>query len=180
MFFGRRKNSVRRPSRLESPHTSRNIRSYDDRFATNNHGLQIFNGPNLLKVSKTAALLTSGIIASFGASAILFNDGLSKLFGGLVLSFITVSILAQHAKALGEQRRTGSNLVTQAAISWGRFTNELTRYEAENMSSSNAYFNLFNGGAKIFDNSVPPLFKSGFEWVIEQLIVKDDEQLRLR
>lgn len=145
---------------------AREIQRYDARFATNRHGLQMFNGPNPVKVGKTIAVLASGMLMSFGASAILFDDGLSKLFGTLVLSLIMVYLLSQHAQALGEQRRTGSNLVTNMAIGWGLFTHKITRREAEDIAATNASFNLFNGGEKMFDDVVPTGFKDWFERVI--------------
>lgn len=167
------------PVARQSANRSRDIQRYNERFATTDHGLQMFNGANPLKVSKTMALLASGMVVSFGASAILSDNLLSKIFGGLVLSFVTVSIIAQQAKALGEQRRTGSNFITQAAISWGMYTNKLTRQDAEQVASSNAYFNLFNGGAKIFDDLTPPWFKSLFEDSVKQ-VLSDEGQERTR
>ena len=178
MFFLDRKKTERQ---LKHKHTSvsSDIRRYDARFATNQHGLQMFNGPNPVKVCKTIALLSLGVMASFGVSALTLDDLFTKIFGGLVLSLITIGMLAQQATALGERRRTGSNFVTRAAISWGLFTHNVTRSEAEHIASDNAFYNLFNGGEKIFDDLFPEAFKNLVEHVVNQQS-REVKETRLR
>ena len=140
-------------------------------FASDTHGLQLANGPNPLKAYKSLAVLATGILGSLGASTLLFDDGLSRLFGAVILSIGACFILSQQAKALGAQRRIGSNLITQAVTSWGLFTNRITLQDAEQIASVNDSFNLINGASKLFDDWVPPSLKDSFEYLVNQQLV---------
>lgn len=122
----------------------------------NNSGPQMVHGLNGLKVCKTMTLFSAGMIGSFGASSILGHNELSQT----LLASITFSLIAYNAIILGEQRRAGSNFVARTA----------SRLGAQDVALSNTLFNLFNGGAKMFDDYAPKEFNDWFEKKVHELL----------
>ncbi len=135
---------------------SRRIKKDDKPFIINSSGAQILHGSNGLKVCKTMALFSAGMVGSFGASTILAHNELSQT----LLASVTFSLIAYNAITLGEQRRLGSNFIARTASSFG----------FHDLALSNTLFNLFNGGAKMFDDYAPKEFKDWFETKVNELL----------
>lgn len=159
-LFKRKKTTsfAHQPTRQNRP-----IAQYDRRFASNAHGLQMFNGPNPTKVLKAGALFGTTIIASTIASCIMFDEFIPYFAAALLISALTCALLSLHCKKLGEKRRVGSNLLTRGVIAFERFQGNMTQTQAELISTQNDTYNLLNGAAVIFDDLAPGCIKSLFE-----------------